>query len=85
MLSVKVRAPLMKAAAIPSNSEVLSSSSNKNSLVPNRKIIHSKLLLENQQAKIFPCSSLFMAIGNNLRVNPARSDHADSVQLGVTS
>ncbi|KFO29930.1 hypothetical protein H920_08669 [Fukomys damarensis] len=85
MLTVKIRAPLKKAAVIPSDSEVLSSSSDENSLVHVRKTICSKLLLENQQAKIFLPSSLFMAIGNNLQVDPPHPDHADSVQLGVTS
>ncbi|KFO26046.1 hypothetical protein H920_12607 [Fukomys damarensis] len=74
-----------KTAFVPSDSEALRSFSNENSLVHIRKSIHSRLLLENQQAKIFPSSSPFMAIGSNLQVDPPRPDHADSVQLGVTS
>ncbi|KFO27816.1 hypothetical protein H920_10831 [Fukomys damarensis] len=64
--TVKIRAPTMKAADIPRDSEGLHSSSDENSLVHIRKTMCSKLLLENQQAKVFPSSSLFMAIGNNL-------------------
>ncbi|KFO27678.1 hypothetical protein H920_10940 [Fukomys damarensis] len=59
MLMVKIRASLMKAAAVPSDSETPSSSSSENSPVPIRKTNHSKLLLENQQAKIFPFSSFY--------------------------
>ncbi|KFO25642.1 hypothetical protein H920_12981 [Fukomys damarensis] len=77
---------LMKAAAIPRDSELpSSSSSNENSLVCIRKTICNKLLLENQQAKIFHSSSLFMAIGNNLQVDPPCPDNTDSVQMGITS
>ncbi|KFO37544.1 hypothetical protein H920_01029 [Fukomys damarensis] len=65
MLRVKTTAPLRRTAAIPRDSEVPSSSSNENSLVRIRKTIYRELLLENQQAKIFPFSSLFTAIGNN--------------------
>ncbi|KFO34240.1 Solute carrier family 35 member F3, partial [Fukomys damarensis] len=65
-------------------SEVPSSSSDENSLVRIRKNIRNKLLLENQQAKTFLPSPLFMAIGNSLQVDPPHPDHADSVQLGVT-
>ncbi|KFO33991.1 hypothetical protein H920_04632 [Fukomys damarensis] len=61
------------------------SSSDENSLVCIRKTIRSKLLLGNQQAKVFHSSSLFMAIGNNPQVDPPCPDHVDSVQLGVTS
>ncbi|KFO33795.1 hypothetical protein H920_04789 [Fukomys damarensis] len=74
----------MKAAAIPSDSEIPSSSSDKNSIIRIRKTIRSKLLLENQQAKIFPSSFLFMAIGNSPQVGPPCPDHTDSVQLGVS-
>ncbi|KFO37155.1 hypothetical protein H920_01449 [Fukomys damarensis] len=80
MLTVKIRAPLMKAAAILNDSEVLSSS-DENRLVRIRKTICSKLLLENQQATIFPLRSLFMAIRNNPQVDPPHPDHNDSVQL----
>ncbi|KFO29679.1 hypothetical protein H920_08834 [Fukomys damarensis] len=80
MLMVKVKAPLMKAAAIPNN-EVLSSSSDKNSLIRIRKTSHSELLLENQQAMNFFPSSLFMAIGNNLQEDPPCPDHAAPVQV----
>ncbi|EHA99613.1 Suppressor of G2 allele of SKP1-like protein [Heterocephalus glaber] len=62
---VNIRALLTKTAAIPNNSEALSSSSKENSQVHTRKTIHSKLLLANQQAKIFPSRPLFMAIDNN--------------------
>ncbi|KFO26158.1 Tubulin alpha chain [Fukomys damarensis] len=51
MLMVKIRAPLMKAAAIPSDNGAPSSSSDKNSLVYIRKTIHSKRLIENQQCE----------------------------------
>ncbi|EHB01313.1 hypothetical protein GW7_00137 [Heterocephalus glaber] len=84
MLMVKVRTPLMKTPTIPSDSETPSTSNDENSLVCIRKTICSKLLLENQQAKIVPSSSLFMAIGNNLQVNLPHPDQADSVQLGDT-
>ncbi|EHB03970.1 Engulfment and cell motility protein 1 [Heterocephalus glaber] len=62
-----------RTAAIPRDSEAPSSSSNENSLVCIRKTICSGVLLENQQAKSFLSSSLFMAIGNSLQnhVNPA--------------
>ncbi|KFO28675.1 Transcription factor 7-like 1 [Fukomys damarensis] len=62
-LMVKIRAPLTKTAAIPSDSEA-TSSSDKHSLVRIRKTIRSKLL-ENRQATVFPSSSLFTAIGNS--------------------
>ncbi|KFO24849.1 hypothetical protein H920_13759 [Fukomys damarensis] len=71
MLTVKIRAPLMKAAVVPSNSEGPSSSSKKNSPVHIRKTIRSKLLLENQQAEIFLLRSLFMPVGNSLQVGSA--------------
>lgn len=58
MLMVKVRAPRMKTAAIPINSEALSSCSNESRLVHIRKTICSKFLPENQRAKILPSSSL---------------------------
>ncbi|KFO27902.1 hypothetical protein H920_10706 [Fukomys damarensis] len=75
----------MKAAAIPSDTEVLSSSDDGNNLVHIRKTIGSQLLLENQQAKIFLPSALFMAVGNTLQVDPPGPDCADSAQLGVTT
>ncbi|KFO26571.1 hypothetical protein H920_11970 [Fukomys damarensis] len=53
MLTVKIRAPLVKAAAIPSDIKVLSFCSDENSLIHIRKTIHSKLFLENQQTTIF--------------------------------
>ncbi|KFO25118.1 hypothetical protein H920_13501 [Fukomys damarensis] len=71
-------------AAAPSDSEALSSKDNdENSLVRIRKAIRSKLLLENQQAQIFPRGSPFMTIGNNLQVDPRCPPHSDSVQLVV--
>ncbi|KFO28561.1 hypothetical protein H920_10039 [Fukomys damarensis] len=76
----------MKAAAVPRDCEVPNSSHKEDSNVHMRKTIRSsELLLENQQAKISPSSSLFMAVGNNLQVAPPHPDLTDSVQLGVAS
>ncbi|EHB05833.1 hypothetical protein GW7_18443 [Heterocephalus glaber] len=58
---------LMRTAAIPSDSEALSSCSDENSQVCIRKTKCSKLLLENQQPQIFPSSSLFMLFATVLR------------------
>ncbi|KFO24151.1 Coxsackievirus and adenovirus receptor like protein [Fukomys damarensis] len=83
MLMVKIKAPLMKTAAIPSDSKDWSSS-DENSVVHMRKTICIKLL-ENQQAKIFPTGSLCIAIDNYTQVDPSCPDHPDSFQLSITN
>ncbi|KFO20721.1 Adrenodoxin, mitochondrial [Fukomys damarensis] len=65
MLMVKIRAPLIRRATIPSDGEDLSSLSDENSPVPIRKTNHSKLL-ENQQPMIFLLSSLFVLLATIL-------------------
>ncbi|EHB17593.1 Ras association domain-containing protein 10 [Heterocephalus glaber] len=61
MLKAKIRAPLRKTAAIPSDSEDLKSSE-ENSQVCIRKTSCDKFLQENQQPMIFLSSSLFMPL-----------------------
>ncbi|KFO26576.1 hypothetical protein H920_11975 [Fukomys damarensis] len=68
-------------AAIPSDSEALSSFSNEKQ-VRIRKTTQSKLFLESQQAKIVSSSSLFMALATVLRLS-SMPNCADSVQLGI--
>ncbi|EHB01195.1 Rho GTPase-activating protein 21 [Heterocephalus glaber] len=72
-LTVKTRTPL-RTAAVPRDSEAPSSSSE-----------NSELLLPNQQAKIFPSSSLFMAIGNSLQGSWGSGKDQYSRELLVSS